>query len=297
MFQDSIVRTFDINGEKRTDQTYRTEIIEHLTGGIAGKTFVDLGCADGFEAYCVGIRGAKYALGIDGRDKYLDQGRLAVEHFKLGERVDFQNKDVRIIDEYDLPKFDVVLHFGLLYHLQNPFNHLKRVRNIAGDELLMETQVAPLTLEGVERSQTQHMSDLTTVYLDGEPFEGRALEYVTRTGTTGIGSLDRRLVLWLTVESIQKALDMAGFDVLMTVHNDPPDELEPWSSLLGHNHKRAKALFHAKVREPNKNIVVEAGSVKGLFSAPYSYPQMSGFRKIRRKVLHHAMWTWREWFN
>ena len=288
------IRTFNINGEERTDQTYRTEIIEQLTG-IKGKTFIDLGCADGFEAYTVGLRGAKYALGAEGRTDLLEIGRHAAEHFGISDRVEFQPYDVRLIDEFGLNKFDVVLSFGLLYHLQNPFNHLKRVRNICGGELLMETQIAPLTFEGVERDEVVHLSDLTTVHLDGEPFEGRVMEYVTRTGTLGVGSLDKRLVFWMTVESIEWALDIAGFDVKLVVHNNPPENLEPWSSILGHNHKRAKALFHAQVREPERHIPVGPEMIKGLYRAPVSYPLLKGGRRLRRRILHTLRWHWREW--
>jgi len=287
------VRTFNINGEERTSQTFRTEIIEHLVG-IKDKTFIDLGCADGFEAYVVALRGAKYALGAEGRLDLVERGRFAAKELGVADRVQFETYDVRHIDEFDLQKFDVVMSFGLLYHLQNPFNHLKHVRNICGGDLLMETQVAPLTLEGVERDEIVHLSDLTTVTLDGQPFEGRVLEYVTRSGTLGVGSLDKRLVFWMTVESVERALDLAGFEVKQVVHNDPPPELEPWSSMLGHNHKRAKALFHARVRDPNVHIPAGPDTVKGLYSAPVSYPLMSGGRRLRRRILHMLRWRWRE---
>jgi hypothetical protein len=286
-------RTFNINGEERTDQTFRTEIIEKLVG-IKGRTFSDLGCADGFEAYVVGLRGAKYALGAEGRIDLVERGRLAARELGVSDRVEFETYDVRRIDEYNLQKFDVVMSFGLLYHLQNPFNHLKRVRNICGDDFLMETQIAPLTFEGVERDEVVHLSDLTTVILDGEPFEGRVMEYVTRSGTLGVGSLDKRLVFWMTVDSITRALDLAGFEVKQVVHNDPPAELEPWSSMLGHNQKRAKALFHARVRDPEAHIPAGPDTVKGLYSAPVSYPLMSGGRRLRRRMLHMLRWRWRE---
>lgn len=289
------LRTFDIEGEQRYDRTYRTAIIENRTG-IQGKTFIDLGCADGFETYTVALNGAKEALGVEGRDELVEQARQAADHLNISHVARFEKHDVRQIDEVGLKKYDVVLHFGLLYHLENPFNHLKRVRNLCNGDLLMETQVAPLTLEGAERSQVDHLSDLTTVFLDGVPFQGRALEYVTRGYAKGIGSLDRRLVFWMTVESIQKALDLAGFEVLLTVFNNPPQELEPWSSLLGHNQKRLKAFFHARVREPEATLPVQRGTIKGLYSAPYSYPTLKGLRRARRWLLHRLMWSWREWF-
>lgn len=288
-------RQFVIDGEKRHDQTYRTAIIDHLVG-ISGKSFIDLGCADGYETYTVALHGARSALGIEGRMELVEQARAAAQYLKIDDKAEFQVHDVRRIDEVGLGKFDVVLHFGLLYHMENPFNLLKRVRNICGGDLLMETQIAPRSLAGVNRGEVNHLSDLTTVTLDGEPFEGRALEYVNRRYGKGIGSLDRRLVFWLTVDSIHKALDRAGFDVLLTVHGDAPDFMQPWSELLGHSHQQMKAFFHARVREPEQHIPVAEGTYKGLYSAPYSYAQLSGFRRWRRWILHRAAWSWREWF-
>lgn len=288
------IREFDILGEKRHDHTYRTAIIQHLTG-IEGKTFVDLGCADGYETYSVAAHGAKSALGLEGRAEMVAQGKHAAELLGVSDRAEFRVQDVRRVDEIGLPKFDVVMNFGLLYHLQNSFNHLKRVRNICGGDLLLETQIAPLDFDGVERVEVQHLSDLTTITLDGVPFTGRANEYVTRTGSRGIGSIDRSLVTWLTVESIEKALDLAGFEVLLTVHGNPPEALEPWSTMLGHNKKRLKALFHARVRQPEQHIPVQKGTVKGLFAAPVSYPTLSGLRRTRRRIFHVLKWHWREY--
>jgi hypothetical protein len=192
---------------------------------------------------------------------------------------------VRRIDTFDLGKFDVVLHFGLLYHLENPFNQLKRVRNICGGDLLLETQIAPLTFEGAERAQVHQMSDLTTVFLDGVGFEGRALDYVEKNESSK-GSLDRRRVFWMTVASIEKALDLAGFDLLLTVFNNPPPEIADSANALGYNQQRLKAFFHARVRQPGKTIPVEAGTVTGLDEAPFSFESMRGLRRLRRRVMY-----------
>ena len=277
-------RTIEVDGDIFYETTNRTPIIQHLTG-IEGKTFIDLGCGRGYESYTVGRLGAARVLGVEGRDAFIEIARRGADHFGVTDRVAFANYDVRRIDAFDLGKFDVVLHFGLLYHLENPFNQLKRVRNICGGDLLLETQIAPLTFDGAERAQVHQMSDLTTVHLDGVPFEGRALDYVEKNETSK-GSLDRRRVLWMTVASIEKALDLAGFDLLLTVHNNPPPEIEASAEALGYNQRRLKAFFHAKVREPEKMIPVDEGTITGLDEAPFSFASMRGFRRLRRRVVH-----------
>lgn len=277
--------TFEINGEIRRDYTYRTGIIEALTG-IEGKSFLDPGCGRGYESYVLGIRGASRVLGIEGRDFFLQVARFGAEYFQVSDRVRYEQHDVRIIDELVTDKFDVVLNFGLLYHMQNPFNLLKRLRNLCTGDLLLETQIAPLSFEGAERGQINELSDLTQVELDGVLFEGRVLEYRGDALRDSKGSLDRPRVFWMTIAGIQKALDLAGFDLLLTVHNKAPDYLEPWAGRLGYNQQRLKAFFHARVREPEKHIPVMPGTISGLDNAPFSYAHLPPVRRLRRRMMH-----------
>lgn len=282
---------FELEGQPRYDRTYRTPIIEALTG-IQAKTFLDLGCGRGYESYSLGVHGAESVLGIEGREAFLEVGRYGADYFGVEERVQFASHDVRHIDAYGLGKFDVVLHFGLLYHLDNPFNQLKRVRNVCRGDLLLETQIAPMTFEGAERAQIAQLSDLSTIHLDGVAFEGRALDYV-EPHSEAKGSLDRQRVFWLTVASIEKALDLAGFEVVQTVHNDIPAELEPWGSLLGYNQKRLKAFFHARVREPEAIIPAESSKIEGLEAVRFSYEGYKGLARLRKRLGHWARETFK----
>jgi SAM-dependent methyltransferase len=284
------MRRFELNGQARYDRTYRTPIIESVTG-IAGKTFIDLGCGRGYESYSVAAHGAQAVLGVEGREAFLEVGRSGARYLGVEERVQFAAYDVRRIDEYGLPKADVVLHFGLLYHMDNPFNQLKHVRNICAGDLLLETQIAPLSFEGADRAQIAQLSDLSTVYLDGVAFEGRALDYVEDPAQAK-GSLDRQRVFWLTVASVQKALDLAGFEVLLTVHNHIPAHLQPWGELLGYHQKRLKAFFHARVKDPSVTLPVEAGRIEGLESARFSFEAYQGLRRWRKRLGH--WWRKRE---
>jgi hypothetical protein len=52
--------------------------------------------------------------------------------------------DAREVDRY--PKVDIILHFGLLYHLDDPIAHLKILRAKTWKLLLLETEV--VNLEG-----------------------------------------------------------------------------------------------------------------------------------------------------
>jgi SAM-dependent methyltransferase len=276
------MRAFVIEGQNRYDRTYRTPIIEALIP-VAGRSFLDLGCGRGYESYALGVAGAGRVLGIEGREAFLEVGRAGAAHLGVADRVQFAQHDVRRLDELGLGKFDGVLHFGLLYHMENPFNQLKRVRNLCAGDLLLETQIAPLDFAGAERSQVAQLSDLTTLILDGQAFQGRALEYV-EDHAAAKGSLDRPLVFWLTVASIERALHLAGFEVLLTVHNHIPPHLEPWGTQLGYNQARLKAFFHARVREPEKVIPVEPGRVEGLEGLRFSYAALPPLKRWRKRL-------------
>jgi 2-polyprenyl-3-methyl-5-hydroxy-6-metoxy-1,4-benzoquinol methylase len=163
------IRTFTIDGEERVDHTLRTAIVEHFAR-IRGASVLDLGAADGYESRALAMRGARRAVAVEGKQSMFDDAVRAKRELGL-ENQEVLRLDVRGIDEHALGTFDVVLCFGLLYHLENPFNFLKRVRRVTDGVLLLETHVAPATLDGlrdVHASLLPAANDV--VELDGVPF-------------------------------------------------------------------------------------------------------------------------------
>jgi SAM-dependent methyltransferase len=256
------MRSFEIDGVTTTDTTNRTRLIEHYTP-IAGKTFLDLGAADGYEARALALRGAARAIAVEGRQGPFELARAARDELGLGNH-DVLQLDARRIDEAGLGVFDVVVCFGLLYHMQNPYNLLRRIRRVAGELLLLETHVAPERWDGLRELHLVLPRTLSTVELDGVLFDGLVFPYVGRHDVSK-GSLDAPWTLWLTIPSLLRALVRAGFAVV-DLHHEPdgsePEAVAAAGRAVGFGHWNTKvwvvAVPHGKpgeVPEPRERIV------------------------------------------
>lgn len=113
---------------------------------FSGKRILDLGCAGGYWGGFYAKHGAKFYLGVDGRQHIIDQGNLywKTNNFLPIEQYKFLLADVmsartwRTIKEYE--PFDFCLLAGLLYHLPKPYTVLKRAIKIASEAIVVDTQ-------------------------------------------------------------------------------------------------------------------------------------------------------------
>jgi tRNA (mo5U34)-methyltransferase len=113
--------------------------IEHaIPSDLTGATVLDVGCNGGFYSIEMKKRGAKYVLGIDVDDRYLNQARFAAE--TLGVDIDLRKCSIYLADQ--LPgQFDYVLFMGVFYHLRYPLYALdKLIKKVAG-KLVFQTMV------------------------------------------------------------------------------------------------------------------------------------------------------------
>lgn len=243
----STLRTFRIDGEERTDRTYRTSLIEHYTE-IPGRTFLDIGAADGYESRAVALAGASRTVAVELKEELFEQARISQAQLEIA-NLDVLRLDARRIDEHGLGTFDVVLCFGFLYHLRNPFNMLKRLRAMTGDLLLLETHVAPVRLDGLRRLHAQRLHfGLVQVELDGLRVEGMAVVPEADPSATK-GTVDEAWTLWLTEGSLIRALVRAGFAVVDYHHElDPtcPDVVRRCGERLGFGRANTKVWIAAR---------------------------------------------------
>ncbi len=141
---------------------------------LEGKTVLDIGTYDGFFAFEAERRGARRVVALDHwvwsldlpahvaywkacRDRGIvpepyDEtphwrpedlpGKRAydVAHAALGSRVETVVGDFMTMDLETLGMFDVVLYLGVLYHMENPFEALKRVAKVTEGVAVIETQ-------------------------------------------------------------------------------------------------------------------------------------------------------------
>ena len=115
-----------------------------LPRGLAGLSAVDLACHQGFFSTELARRGCASVLAIDARAEHVADASLIARTLQLNQ-IDVVQKDVHEVAGAGLGTHDVVLCFGLIYHLEDPVGALRAARALTkpGGVCLVETQVVP----------------------------------------------------------------------------------------------------------------------------------------------------------
>jgi tRNA (mo5U34)-methyltransferase len=108
-----------------------------LPEDLTGMRVLDIGCAEGFFSFEAERRGAREVIGID---SFSD----SVRRFNIVKEARQSNATAFLMNVYDLePKrlgtFDLVLFYGVFYHLKHPQYALERIRSICTGTLLFQT--------------------------------------------------------------------------------------------------------------------------------------------------------------
>src|SRR5215467_12463491 len=170
-----------------------------LPEDLTGMRVLDIGCAEGFFSFEAERRGAREVIGID---SFPD----SIRRFNIVKAARQSNATAFLMNVYDLePKrlgtFDLVLFYGVFYHLKHPQYALERIRSICTGELLFQT----------------HMYDEPT--LKGRPW-ARFCPYGLMSG--GQQELYDPTVFWLFNSTCCVAmLDHLGFENIEILSTDP----------------------------------------------------------------------------
>lgn len=110
-----------------------------LPEDLSGLRVLDIGCAEGFFSFEAERRGAREVIGID---SFPD----SVRRFNIVKEARQSNATAFLMNVYDLePKrlgtFDLVLFYGVFYHLKHPQYALERIRSVCSGTLLFQTHV------------------------------------------------------------------------------------------------------------------------------------------------------------
>ncbi len=111
-------------------------------GRLDGLSAVDLACHQGWFSAHLARRGFASVLGIDARPEHVADASLVRDALGLAQWT-LRQSDVHDPALLDLGLHDLVLCFGLIYHLENPVGALRAARALTRRLCLVETQVVP----------------------------------------------------------------------------------------------------------------------------------------------------------
>ncbi|MBV8362883.1 MAG: DUF1698 domain-containing protein [Deltaproteobacteria bacterium] len=108
-----------------------------LPDDMRGMRVLDIGCAEGFFSFEAERRGARQVIAID---SFPD----SVRRFNICRAALDSKATAYLTNVYDLSArsfgtFDLVMFFGVLYHLRNPLLALEKIFNVCSGTLLLQT--------------------------------------------------------------------------------------------------------------------------------------------------------------
>lgn len=106
---------------------------------LTGKTVLDMGSWDGFWSFECERRGAKRVLAIDTWKSERHYKTFLYARERMGSKIDHMRMDAHDVSPETTGRFDLVLCFGLLYHLRYPLLALEKIRGVTLDQLIVET--------------------------------------------------------------------------------------------------------------------------------------------------------------
>jgi tRNA (mo5U34)-methyltransferase len=126
-------------------ETLRKQADVYFRDGIAGRTFLDIGCWDGFNSIEASRRGASRVLATDhlvwsegygNRRAAFDLARA-----RLAPSIEAMDIDLPDLTVERVGTFDIVLFAGVLYHLRHPLLALERLAPLAKETFILETHL------------------------------------------------------------------------------------------------------------------------------------------------------------
>jgi SAM-dependent methyltransferase len=139
------------------------------------QTALDVGCGTGF--FSEFLRGSEFRVtALDGRKENVEEAQRRVAN------VEFHHADVEDPSLPTLGSFDLVLCFGLLYHLENPFRAIRNLFALTGKVLIIESMCIPNESTLLYLMDEGKLEDQGLNYIALYPSEGCLIKMMWRAG-------------------------------------------------------------------------------------------------------------------
>lgn len=196
-----------------------------LPAKMTGMRVLDIGNAEGFFSFEAERRGAAEVIGIE---NYPPMSRkFEICRAALGSRARSYMLNVYDLNPFSMGTFDLVMFFGVLYHLRHPILALQKIASVCTGTLLMQTATCD---DGSNKPMAEfHPFGITSGPADNPSHDPTCFWFPNVACC--IAMLQH--VGFCDVEQIAKTANVGGvFKARAAVQRPgaPPDELKaPWS--------------------------------------------------------------------
>jgi SAM-dependent methyltransferase len=120
----------------RSRQLWLDQLLQSCQAQSELRTALDAGCGMGFFSAHL-VRLGFVTTGLDARSDTITEARARHPG------VTFVIGDIEDVRTGAIGRFDCVLCFGLLYHLENPFRAIRNLHGLTGTMLIIESMITP----------------------------------------------------------------------------------------------------------------------------------------------------------
>ncbi|MGC1469936.1 MAG: class I SAM-dependent methyltransferase [Sphingorhabdus sp.] len=179
----------------------QNQLLEPYAAQIVNRTVLDLGCHDGRWMDAILKIGARHVIGVDARSDNLSRCEVNLraaghepQNYTL-RRADLE--DQTSLDDFE---FEIVIAFGVLYHLLSPLALLQRICSTRPSMLLIDTAVAAGTGRFVR------------LYAEDSSLAGNGIATMQNNAT---------LVCHPSEDAVSFVLQQCGYEVQVRRWNEP----------------------------------------------------------------------------
>ncbi len=160
---------------------------------LSQKSVLEIGCFEGLHT--ISLCGmARNVTAIDARVENVVKTMVRCGFFQCKPRVVVCNVESDV-GKFESFETDFCHHFGVLYHLKDPVNHIFKLGNIVKDGIFLDTHIAD--------PDTQDIKQSSHAEIDFDYYEYRE--------STGVFAGMYATAQWLTLTSLEEVLRAAGF--------------------------------------------------------------------------------------
>lgn len=187
----------------------RIDWVQQQFGGFENKTILELGPLEGGHSYMLQQKGAKNIVSIEANTRAFMKCLIIKEVFCL-DKVSFKLGDFMTFMRKEPVKFDVVIASGVLYHMENPIELLQLISKVTNNVFIWTHYY---DREGITSNPNLNhkFSSVMELYYEGENYEYSNQYYKEALGWAGFCGGPTTKSIWLTKQSILKALSNFGF--------------------------------------------------------------------------------------
>jgi SAM-dependent methyltransferase len=224
-------------------QTLTKALLGNLRSTIQLSSAADVGCGVGYFSKLLHDLGF-HVTGIDGREENVQEARRRFPDLS------FRAANAEDVHVEKIGTFDLVLCFGLLYHLENPFRAIRNLHSITRKVLLIESMCAPGRKPRMELLDEYQVGNQGLNYVAFYPTETCLVKMLYRAGfpfVYGFATLPDHELFRKTAWSEKRRTMLIAADLALDINNirllrEPTRPWDIWTTPYERMCKKASDL-------------------------------------------------------